>query len=168
MNMLVASRRKRYVILHLQNSKYPYTWASVLTLVAPISFLLAIPWLRQQPDSIVYLCAGITATITVVGSIVVAIFKDRELDEWHRTAARFSNQWGWLIGAGLVALLLALPPVHDLLFNLSIAVSKGHHPDRTLVLMIFTFGFMITVLAQSACMMLLNAVWRSRMSRPRP
>ncbi len=145
----------------------PYMWVSILVLVAPISFLLAIPWLRQQPDAVVYLCAGIAATITVVGSMIVAIFKDRELDEWHRTAVRFSNQWGWLTGAGLVALLLALPPVHDLLFNLSMAFSEGQEPDRTLVLMIFTFGFMVTVLAQSACTMLLNAMWRSQMSRPR-
>lgn len=138
---------------------------ATLAVVSPISFIAAIPWLRQQPDVLVYIFAGIAATLTVAASFALAVLKDRELDEWHRSAARFSSQWGWLTGAGLVALLLALPPVHDLIVGLAASSAQVPEPDRQLVLLTFMFGFMAVVGAQMACTLLLSLIWRFWMSR---
>ena len=92
----------------------------------PVMFIAAIPWLKQQPESVVYLCAGIAATGTVVASFVLAIQK-------------------------IVAVSGSLGDVAA--------------PDRKLVLMAFTGGFMSVVLAQMVCTLLLSAGWRYWMSR---
>ena len=133
--------------------------------VAPLAFLAAIPWLKAQPDGVVYLFAGIAATVTVLCSFALAIMEDRNMDEWHRAAARFASQWGWIAGGGFVALLLALPPVHQAIVAASGWLAGIASPDRTLVLMAFTLGFMAVVLAQTICTWTLSVIWRSRKSR---
>ena len=140
-------------------------WAMIAAIAAPIVFVASLPWLQNQPDALVYLCTGIAATITVVSSFVVAIYEHRKLDEWHRAAAGFSNQWGWIAGSGLVALLLSLPPFHRLVMSVAGAVAGVADPDRTLVLIAFTLGFMAVVVAQMACTVVLSIVWRARKSR---
>lgn len=132
----------------------------------PILFVVGIPWLKQQPDSVVYLCAGVAAVGTVVASLLLAMQKDRKLDEWHRSAARFSSQWGWLAGAGVIAILLSFPPVQNVIVAVSGSLGDVTAPDRTLVLMAFTVGFMSVVFAQMICTLLISAGWRFRMSRP--
>ena len=82
-----------------------------------------------------------------------------------RAAARFANQWGWIAGSGVIALLLALPPIHRLIMSVSGAVAGVPDPDRTLVLIAFTFGFMAVVLMQALCIVVLSVVWRARKSR---
>jgi len=131
----------------------------------PILFIAGIPWLKQQPDSVVYLCAGIAATGTVVASFLLAIQKDQSFDEWHRSAARFSSQWGWLAGAGVIAILLSFPPLQNAIVAVSANLGNVAAPDRTLVLMAFTIGFMSVVFAQMICTLLISAGWRFWMSR---
>ena len=140
-------------------------WALALAVLAPASFLAAIPWLKDQPDGIVYLFAGIAATITVLASFALAVIEDRKMDEWHRTASRFASQWGWITGGGIVAILLALPPVHGAIIGLSATMAGIPDPDPTLVVMAFTLGFMAVVLAQALCTMVLSVIWRARKSR---
>ena len=64
----------------------PYSMLALTTIMIglPVMFIAAIPWLKQQPESVVYLCAGIAATGTVVASFVLAIQKHQKFDEWHR------------------------------------------------------------------------------------
>ncbi len=149
------------------SSKRASMIAAAFAFLAPASFLLSIPWLKaQQSEALVYLCAGIAATITIAASFVMAIIGDRKMDEWHRSAARFAQQWGWISGAGLIALLLALPPVQDLIFALTSGLNDGQTVDREAAIITFVAGFMAVVVAQSICTMVLSAVWRARMSRP--
>lgn len=132
---------------------------------APAVFLISLPWLKEQPDAVVYLFAGLAATVTVLASFALAIIKDRALDEWHRSATRFSSQWGWLTGGGVVALLLALPPFHDLIISLAARARAGGAPEEKIVLLAFTGGFMTLVLVQTLCTIALSIVWRAWMSR---
>ena len=141
-------------------------WFAAAAIIAPISFLAAIPWLRHQPDALVYLFSGIAATITVIASMGLAVVKDNQMDEWHRSAARFSSQWGWLTGAALVALVIAIPPVRGLIVYIATRFADGAPVDPTAAFLMFTFGFMTVVMAQAACTMLLSVIWRARMSRP--
>jgi len=140
--------------------------ALALVMVAPpLAFFVSIPWLRHQPDGLVFLLTGIAATLTVLASIALAVINDRHIDEWQRSNARFSSQWGWTVGAGLVALLLALPPVHDLIVFGAEIWGGVPNPDSRLVITTFTFGFMAVVITQALCTMLLSLGWHMWMSR---
>ena len=145
----------------------PYSMLALTTIMIglPVMFIAAIPWLKQQPESVVYLCAGIAATGTVVASFVLAIQKHQKFDEWHRSAARFSSQWGWLAGAGTIAILLSFPALQNAIVAVSGSLGDVAAPDRKLVFMAFTGGFMSVVLAQMVCTLLLSAGWRYWMSR---
>jgi hypothetical protein len=137
-----------------------------LCLVPPISILASLPWLKQQPDDLVFLFTGIAATLTVAASFLLAILQDRKLDEWNRSNARFSSQWGWTAGASLVALLLALPPIRDLIVSLAASWAQAPNPDQKLVILTFTFGFMAVVVAQLLCTAVLSIGWTLWKSRP--
>lgn len=143
----------------------PAVWFGGLALLAPVSFLLATPWLRNQPDDLVYLFAGLAATLTVTSSMALAVLKDRKLDEWHRSGARFANQWGWLAGSGFLAVAMAFPFVQDGVLALANTLSGEAAPDRKLILMTFLLGFMATVFLQMLATLLIGAIWRYRMSR---
>lgn len=140
-----------------------------LAFVPSIGFLAAIPWLKEQADSVVFLAAGIVTVLAVVAGFAHSILSDRSLDEWHRSGSRFANQWGWLAGLCIVALLMALPPVHDLIFAAVswVAANLAHAPapDREVVLLTFTFGFIIVSIVQTISTVLLAIGWFSWMSR---
>ncbi len=87
------------------------------------------------------------------------------MDEWHRSAARFSSQWGWLAGGGLVAVLLALPPIQSLIVSSAATWSQSPDPDQKLVLLTFTLGLMAVVATQAVSTLLLSLGWRFWMSR---
>jgi hypothetical protein len=148
--------------LHTSQTKLA---AIIVAFGSPILFIAATPWLKQQPDAVVYLFTGLAASGTILASFVLAIQKDQKLDEWHRSAARFSSQWGWLAGAGLVAVLLAVPALQNLIVALAGRLADVSSADQQLVLMAFLVGFMSVVLAQMICTLLLSAGWRYWMSR---
>jgi hypothetical protein len=133
--------------------------------LTPTTFLLAIPWLKNQSEGMVFLLAFIAATITVVSSMVLAVLKDQRMDEWHRTAARFSNQWGWLVGAGIFALLMGIPPIQKLVYTVALHISHNGIIDEQTVILTFMFGFMSVVMLQTLSTVILSVVWRYRMSR---
>lgn len=139
-----------------------------LGVVPPIVFVGSLLWLKQLPDSLVFAFTGITATLVIVASFALAILQDRRLDEWNRSNSRFSSQWGWTAGASLVALLLAFPPIHELIMHWATTWGGAPNPDRRLVLVTFTFGFLTVVIAQLVCTALLSigwAFWKSRAAR---
>ncbi len=135
-------------------------------ILAPISVLIAIPWLKQQPDNFVFLYSGVAAAITVVAAFANSILFDRQLDEWQRTNARFSAQWGWAAGAGLMALLLSLPIFREWMVSVVADLADATNPDDTLVILAFTFGFGGVVLVQGLCTTLLSIGWTYWKSRP--
>lgn len=150
-------------------SRVPHLALFALAFVPTIGFLAAIPWLKQQPPSTVFLAAGIVTVLAVAAGLTHSVLSDRAQDEWHRSGARFASQWGWLTGMCVVALLIALPPVHDLLFSVVswAAVNLAHAPvpDREVVLLTFTFAFVTVSIIQTISTMLLAIGWFSWMSR---
>jgi hypothetical protein len=143
----------------------PKTFAAVLMVLFPISFVIAMPWLREQSETMVHLFGGIAATGTVVASFVLAVLKDQDLDEWHRGAARFSNQWGWLAGGGLVAILQGLPPFQNLIKYLTTRLVESTDTTEQTILFAFMLGFMAVIVAQMICTLALSKGWRSWMTR---
>lgn len=135
-----------------------------LCALPPVAFLLAIPWLKQQPAAMVFLVTGIVSGLTILASNALSVLHDRGMDEWQRTNARFSSQWGWTAGASLVAFSLALPPVHDLI--MSLADNFAPNPDREMVLIVFTAGFMAVVMTQVLCTVAFSIGWTMWKSRP--
>jgi hypothetical protein len=136
-----------------------------LMIVPPIAVFAGIPWLKQQPDAVVFLLSGLAAALTIVASFVLALLHDRRIDEWQRSNAGFSSQWGWTAGASLVALLLALPPFRDFIVSSTANLADAPNPDQKLVVLAFTFGFGAVVLAQGMCTALLSIGWAVWMSR---
>ncbi|HYD87610.1 MAG TPA: hypothetical protein VEA80_09060 [Vitreimonas sp.] len=134
-------------------------------IVPPVSVLAAAPWLKQQPDGTALMLTGLAATLTIIASFALAMLQDRQIDEWQRSNARFSVQWGWATGSALVALLLALPPIHDLILSGAAVWGGEPNPDQQLVLLTFTFGFLAVVVAQALCTALLSFGWHVWMSR---
>jgi hypothetical protein len=134
--------------------------------IAPLSVLLALPWLKEQPDEFVFLYSGIAAAITVAAAFATSVIQDRHLDEWQRSASRFSTQWGFAIGAGVVALLLSVPSFRDWMVSTVADVADVPDPDQKLVILAFTFGFGFVVLATGLCTVLLSIAWVYWKSRP--
>ena len=137
-----------------------------LMIVPPIAVFAAIPWLKQQPDALVFLVSGLAAVVTIIASFVLALLHNRHIDEWERSNAGFSSQWGWTAGASLVALLLALPPFRDWIVALVATLADVPNPDQKLVVLAFTFGFGAVVAAQCVLTALLSIGWAAWKSRP--
>jgi len=138
----------------------------IAMVLPPITVVVTLSWLKGMPAALVFLLTGLAAVVTIAASLALAILHDREVDEWTRSNARFSGQWGWTAGASLVALLLALQPFRD---TIVASVANWVHtpnPDQTLVLVTFTFGFMTVVIAQIVCMAVLSIAWVLWKSRP--
>jgi hypothetical protein len=136
-----------------------------LMVLPPIAVFTAMPWLKQQPDGVGFLFAGAASVLTIVASFLLAILHDRTIDEWQRSAARFSVQWGWAAGSSLVALLLALPPIRDLIVSTAATWADAPDPEHDLVVLAFVSGFMAVIIAQLACIALLSVGWAWWMSR---
>jgi len=166
--MLGAERtfREQEMSSHRQSRLPLQALLLALMLIPPLSVVAAIPWLRQQPDGMVFLLTGAASALTIVASFALAILHDRKMDEWQRTNARFSSQWGWAAGAGLVGLLLALPPFRELIVSAVANLADAQNPDQKLVTLAFTFGFMAVVAAQGLCTVVTSIGWTFWKSRP--
>ncbi len=142
-----------------------------LMVVPPITLFASLSWLKQQPDGVVFLLSGIAAALTVIASLLFGVLHDRRLDEWERANARFSSQWGWPIGTGLVALLLNVPAFRDWMVSAIANAANVPNPDQKLVILAVAFGFGAVVLTQGVCTMLVAigwASWKSRAPRELP
>lgn len=149
----------------LQNKFIPHSVLVSTLVVVPIVFLSAIPWLKEQPDWLVLTLGGVASLTEVGGAILLMARKDRESDEWHKDAARFGSFWGWIIGAGIVPLLLVLPPFQSLVVTLARASDAEAVITDRAALLIFLMGFVGLVLLQTLCTGLLSLFWRIWMSR---
>ena len=143
-----------------------HIWFALSGMIAPIVFLTSIPWLKQQPDAVVHVLGGIAATICIVSSLALAIVKDQHMDEWHRSAARFSSQWGWLTGGALVVLFTAVPAARELIVSIAQNFSDNGKVDERMIMLTFMGGFTLTIFVQTVCTVVLSLIWRYRMSRP--
>jgi len=135
-----------------------------LMVIAPVTFLSAIPWLRDGPEWITFLAAGMASFTLIAAAMAFAIIKDRQVDEWTRTGARFSGHWGMVVGGAAIALLLALPFFRDFITEI-LSHFHGAPVDKQLVLITFTAGFMACMMAQSIAVLILGFFWRMWMSR---
>lgn len=149
----------------LRKKFIPHSVLISTLIIVPIIFLSAIPWLKGQPDWLVLMLAGIASLIEVGGGILLMAHKDRESDEWHKNAARFGSFWGWIIGAGIVPLLLVLPPFQSLIVTLARASDADAVITDRAALLIFLMGFVGLVLLQALCTGLISLFWRIWMSR---
>jgi len=152
-----------------RQTKVPHRALIALSLVPTLVFLAAIPWLKEQPDWLVFLLAGISSVLAIVAGFSHSVLTDRNSDEWHRSGARFASQWGWLTGLSIVALLLALPPFHGLVHSVvswaATDLARAPAPDREVALLAFVLGFFAVIFAQVICTIALSIGWFSWMSR---
>jgi hypothetical protein len=140
----------------------------VLCLGPGIAFIASLPWLSQQPEETVFLMSGITATVSVVASLLLAVLHEGRMDEWERSNARFSSHWGEAVGTSVLALLLSVPWFRDFVVSTMGNLVGTEAPDPKLVIMTFVAGFVATVLARAICMIALSigwALWKSRPAR---
>lgn len=139
-----------------------------LMIIPPAAVLVSIPWLKQQPDGLVFLLTGAAAALTIAASFALAVLHDRHIDEWERSNARFASQWGWAAGGGVLGVALALPVVRGAIVTLAASMTGVSNPDQQLVVLVFTAGFIATILTQLACIVLLSFAWVYWKSRAAP
>ncbi|MEM9966244.1 MAG: hypothetical protein AAGC58_12960 [Asticcacaulis sp.] len=135
-------------------------------IIPGLSVIAAIPWLKTQPDNLVFLLTGIAAAITILASLVLAILHDRSMGEWERSNSRFSVFWGDAIGTSLVALLLAVPVFRDWVVSIVAAFSGTANIDAQSVILAFVGGFITVVMARVLCMAVISMGWTAWKSRP--
>jgi hypothetical protein len=136
---------------------FPVLVALLAVAGTAIAFATAFPWLLQQPREVIAQGSWIGVALIVVESLVLFILVDRGTDEWHRSAARFSSQWGHIAGLGLVLLLLA--PLSQWIG------SWAPDGERRFVQIGFTLGFLVVMIAQVVCVALMRVGWTFWMSR---
>ena len=141
--------------------------AIALAISAPVAFFASIPWLKEQPDGTVYLVSGIAAFVVIASSTYLSAAGQAKMDEVERAGSRFAYLWGGLLGASLIALLLAVPPFQDVIYRLVGAFRHDGEAtmDRQSVMLAFTLGFCCVVMAQSISTLLVGGVWRLWMAR---
>jgi len=149
------------------SAPYSKVLLAIIAIALPSSFLISLPWLKQQPDWVIYLCTAIAAIGTIICSLLLAMRQYQRCDEWHRNAVQFSSHWGWLAGGALVVILLAIPQLQSSIVALSGVLGDVSAPDERLVLMTFILGVICVIFAQTICAMLFSAGWRYWMSKPR-
>lgn len=132
--------------------------------IPPLVFMGSIPWLKTLSDNVVFLVGGLASFMVIASSLLLAIRKDQSADEWTRSSARFSGQWGFVIGGAVLALLLAIPPFRDLIVSVAERFQSGD-VDGKLVMMTYTAGFMSCIIAQMIAILLIGLGWRIWMSR---
>lgn len=135
-----------------------------LTFAGPVAFLAALPWISSQSDSVTYTAAGLAVVWGLTFSLVLAVKADKSSDEWQQRGTHFSYFWGWIAGADLVALIVAIPAFHDLLVRATawgLGTTTGE-VDRTLVVLSYIGGFVTVVLMQALCGLIFFVLWRWR------
>lgn len=144
----------------------PLYWLLFALCILPgLSVVASISWLQQQPKDLALLLTGIAGAVTVIAALTLGIIHDRGMDEWERSNARFSSFWGEAIGTSLVALMLAIAPVRDAIVSAVGNWAGAADPDQKLVIIAFTCGFVIVVLAKTLCMAFLSVGWTYWKSR---
>lgn len=131
----------------------------------PLMFLASIPWLKGQPDNVVFAVTGAAAFVVIAGSILLSANHMANLGEWERAGAYTSYKWGGAIGGGVVSLSLCLPFVQDRIVGIVAALS-GTVLERTEAVLAFAGGVISVLLAQAIAALIALVIWRYRISRP--
>ena len=147
---------------------HPLTQHRILVpilVIVPIAYLASLPWLKGSPDWLIFTLGGIAVLVEVGGSFILFAQNDQQSDEWHRGATRFGTQWGWLVGAGIIPLLLVLPPFQNLVLSLATLTDQDANLTERAALMTFLMGFGAVVVLQAIFTAVFSLVWRIWMSR---
>lgn len=135
-------------------------------LLVVTAMFIAIPWLKSLPDSIAMTIA-IIASIFVMGwSLFIAFAAQKTQDEVQRHSERVGLQYGFTGGALFVAILLMIPPFHDVVINtannlaISLKGDAAKAPMLAYVAGIATLAFAQSIGALIAC----RFWWRSKSS----
>jgi hypothetical protein len=138
-----------------------------LCFVPGATVFASLPWLKQQPDNLVFLITGIAGFVTILASLALSIVFDRRMDEWERSNSRFSSFWGDAAGTSLVALLLCLPAGREWIVDTVANWADAARTDQ-LVILGFVLGFVAVVGSRVVCMAVLSigwTLWKSRGAR---
>src|SRR3546814_17993666 len=87
-------------------------WFSPVVIVV-VGFLAAIPWLKQQNDTLVLALTAVASIFVVGCALFISHRLQRDLDEVQIASEGFASSRGWLWGAMATRILLALPPRTD-------------------------------------------------------
>lgn len=139
--------------------------AAALAVITPISFVIAIPWLKAQPDPVVFMVTAIAVAAMVLASTIVTTRTFGDLDEWQRAGVHVAIRWGGIIGSGIAVIAVALPFVQR---KVAIAASalSGAATDVTTTTLAFTAGVCAVIMLQTVATMIMLFAWRIRMARP--
>lgn len=143
-----------------------YLFLLALCLVPGLSVVASIPWLKEQPDELVFLLSGIAATVTILASLLLAILHDRSMGEWERSNSRFSTHWGDAAGTSVVALLLSVPVFREWVVATVAAFAGTPDIDQKPVILAFVGGFMALVLTRIIFVAAFSIGWTFWKSRP--
>ena len=134
--------------------------AIIPVLVVMVTFFAILPWLDKQSDALVWIITIPTATGVVIWSSVMSWLARRSQDEVERAGERYAIKWGMLGGSAIVALILCIPPAHDLIVaaasNAAIWL-KGTDEKATIIS--FVFGVATLAAAQGAASCIANIYW---------
>lgn len=134
--------------------------------IVVIAMFAAIPWLKSLPDNIA-MAIAITASVFVMGwSLFIAFAAQKTQDEVQRHSERIGLQYGFTGGALFVAILLMIPPFHDVVINTAnhLAISlKGDAAKAPLLA--YVAGIATLAFAQSIGAVIASRFWwRSKSS----
>lgn len=150
---------------HRQTRPRLYAALLALCFLPGLGIVLSIPWLKQQPDDLVFLLSGVAAAVTIFASLALAILHDQYMDEWQRSNSRFSTFWGDATGTSLIALLLAVPAFRDWIVALVADWADAPDANAKLVIITFVSGFMAVVIARITFTVFLSIGWTFWKSR---
>lgn len=148
----------------------PVTIARRALLVAPIvaipiAFFAAIPWLKQQDQTVALAIAGATAILVMGYSAVLAARATRRLDEVELAGQRFAQAQGWTIGIIAGGLVLVFPPAMNALTELAngLAGAMGDGSPEVAVRTAIVIGFMMVIILQTLGMVAASIWWGRRL-----
>lgn len=143
-------------------------WVSPVV-IAVVGFFAVLHWLRPRNTTFVLVLSAVTSLFVMGYAVFLARRVSRHMDEVQIANQRYATFHGWTVGMGVTMLLLQLPPLTNRLIDLAdFMTSRAPDPvirHHTAVLLGLNFGFMVLVLAQTACIMIASWIWQRRMAR---
>lgn len=144
--------------------------ARQILMIAPpvvvfVLFFAAIPWMKDQNETLVMLITAAAALFVMGYSAFAAIRHQSKLDEVQRAGARFASQAGAMAGSVATVALFLIPPVQNLVVDAASLMGTGstQMADRESVLLAFAFGFCALAALQGLGALIAGQIWRSRM-----
>lgn len=141
-------------------------WLSPVVLVV-VTFFAAIPWLKEQDDTLVLTLTGVLAASVIGYGMFLSQRIQGHMDEVQIASQGYasSRAAGW--GAGAAGLVLLLPPVTNRLIDLATTLSSSASsaPDRGAVHVALALGVVLCVLLQVMANIVASMIWQRRMGQ---